>query len=488
MEENPIKKYDTIIIGAGPAGAFSAISLAKRGLNVLLLEKGGTFSDNLCKHFVKQSFDSSLKEPYCCHQQCLSGFGGAALHFEANFDNYPYNNNIDKQRIKDFTFSSSLQSVLGEKTELYISKFYDFMFDAALEKTDTFSIDSVSHYVKISSSGTIPVNLANIRKIVTCLEKNIILYKVQYLTKRNVTTIQRTGNYFLVSCLRDGGISGDENSESELFLGSTVIVATGYRSMPFVFNLIKEHKLSHTFPDDVELGFRLETPSVYAEKILGTQYNPRVKSLCGKHRTFCICSGGRIMKYPFSWESKNFVLDGQHAYTQKGNKTNFSLLSKVKVPANKNSYEYVHDFVESANKLTPGFIPVQKLLDYINKKASSQKEIEKLSLTICGCSATNLLSLVQKYSIQLDWFLSFANDMLPKPKEFYDSTLLLAPSVVKYAPRISLNGTESSIKGLYFIGDACGLVSGISAAGAMGLMAADQIIESKLKKGDFHNE
>ncbi|KPQ41735.1 MAG: geranylgeranyl reductase [Candidatus Methanoperedens nitroreducens] len=32
-------KYDTIVVGAGPAGSFTALKLAEQGLNVLLIDK-----------------------------------------------------------------------------------------------------------------------------------------------------------------------------------------------------------------------------------------------------------------------------------------------------------------------------------------------------------------------------------------------------------------------------------------------------------------
>lgn len=34
------KNYDVIIIGAGPAGIFTALEIADTGLSVLILEKG----------------------------------------------------------------------------------------------------------------------------------------------------------------------------------------------------------------------------------------------------------------------------------------------------------------------------------------------------------------------------------------------------------------------------------------------------------------
>ena len=37
---NAVKNYDIIIIGAGPAGIFTALELADKGLSILIVEKG----------------------------------------------------------------------------------------------------------------------------------------------------------------------------------------------------------------------------------------------------------------------------------------------------------------------------------------------------------------------------------------------------------------------------------------------------------------
>ena len=41
-----IKEYDVIVVGAGPAGGQCARNLAKKGVNVLLVERYNSFYDN----------------------------------------------------------------------------------------------------------------------------------------------------------------------------------------------------------------------------------------------------------------------------------------------------------------------------------------------------------------------------------------------------------------------------------------------------------
>ena len=51
--------YDVIIIGAGPAGIFTALELADKGLKVLLLEKGRNIDQRYCV--------ATEKEGHCVH-------------------------------------------------------------------------------------------------------------------------------------------------------------------------------------------------------------------------------------------------------------------------------------------------------------------------------------------------------------------------------------------------------------------------------------
>jgi uncharacterized FAD-dependent dehydrogenase len=49
LEGSIVKRYDVIIVGAGPAGIFSALELAnKTDLNILMLEKGPDIDKRKC--------------------------------------------------------------------------------------------------------------------------------------------------------------------------------------------------------------------------------------------------------------------------------------------------------------------------------------------------------------------------------------------------------------------------------------------------------
>lgn len=475
MGRQAVTTFDTIVVGAGSAGALCAIQLAKAGQKVLLLDAGGSFDHNLCKRFVNQTYDPLLKEPYCKAHYCLAGVGGAALHFEANFDNYPFDD-LPANQHKPFQFSSSLESAMGGHTLHYISRFYEYAFRAGLKKPER-AIRQVKdlHSVDIRSSGTIPAPLSEVRKIAHFIEQDLIDSSVMFLTNRTVLKIEKEADFVVTTRQNTRSFSIIEGSPEE-FHGRNIVIATGKRSTPFVFDLVHRFDLQYTFPDEIEVGFRVEMPSIVMDDLLKNDHNPRIKSSCGKHRTFCICQGGRLMKYYMVRDSKLFILDGQHAHTVKGHKTNFSILSKVLVPPVTTSFDYAMGFVRDMNALAPDYVPVQIMSDYLQRIRSSPDAIAQLAPTMDGVVCHDMNPVARKYGIEIDWFVNFIKDFSTDPEFVFRQTILIAPSVEKYNPKIILDGAHSSIEGLYFAGDSSGCVSGISSAGAMGLLAADQIL------------
>jgi uncharacterized FAD-dependent dehydrogenase len=68
-------KYDVIIVGAGPAGIFSALELTeKTNLNVLVVDRGADIDKRKCPS--KRGFECVHCEP--C--SVLSGWGGAGAY------------------------------------------------------------------------------------------------------------------------------------------------------------------------------------------------------------------------------------------------------------------------------------------------------------------------------------------------------------------------------------------------------------------------
>src|SRR4030067_2601463 len=81
-----MKKYDVIIVGAGPAGIFSALELVnkKKSAKVLIVEKGRDIDQRKCPMMIK---DVSCKA--CPECALLSGWGGAGAFSDGKLNLSP---------------------------------------------------------------------------------------------------------------------------------------------------------------------------------------------------------------------------------------------------------------------------------------------------------------------------------------------------------------------------------------------------------------
>ena len=66
-----VKTYDVIIIGAGPAGIFTALELADKGLDILIVEKGQDIRDRIATSLNRDAKPEDRVRNVVC------GWGGA---------------------------------------------------------------------------------------------------------------------------------------------------------------------------------------------------------------------------------------------------------------------------------------------------------------------------------------------------------------------------------------------------------------------------
>lgn len=466
-----MKKYDIIIIGGGPAGQFAAIETAKNKLSTVLIEKSGSFEDTLCEKLVKQTYNAALPESLCKKHFCLEGLGGAALHFESNFDNYFEDNSI-------FLFSSSLIETLKNKVSLaglineVYGKFFSYGLTLEEEKHETCSPLQLSTRFDIFSAGNIPVNLVTVRKIANAMEHDLKSSGAEVMEHCEFVDMDQYDRSYLVHLQT-------KNKSRITLYGSNIIFAMGKRSFGVLLPIIDKLGIDYTFPDYVELGIRVEVPREWLNDILSQNHNPKIKlnlSHDKYSRSFCFCDGGRLMQYPLSPEYKDvLILDGQHAHTVKGQKTNFAILTKVKIPDEKSSIDHVLNYVKDCSNFKGDHLPAQLYQDYLFDRKSSLQNINEIRPTLSKLTPSNFRDVFSDYGIDVITFLtSLAEDI---GKEIPMETLIVAPAVEKYLPRVILDSNlKSSIGGAYFVGDCSGNVSGVISAAVTGLKAGKAIV------------
>ena len=123
--------YDVIIIGAGPAGLFSAYELSKnKQLKILLLDQGRFAKNRLCP-MNKKNIPCTNCQP--CN--ILSGFGGAGTFSDGKLNFAP---KIGKSDLMRYMHEETAKNLINETEEIFNhfgmdSKSYPTNLNEALE-------------------------------------------------------------------------------------------------------------------------------------------------------------------------------------------------------------------------------------------------------------------------------------------------------------------------------------------------------------------
>ena len=95
MNRKAVQTYDVIIIGAGPAGIFTALELADKGLRILIVEKGQDIAERLATaHNPGARKEDKMRN-------VVSGWGGAGAFSDGKLTlTTEYGGNLDEYMSK----------------------------------------------------------------------------------------------------------------------------------------------------------------------------------------------------------------------------------------------------------------------------------------------------------------------------------------------------------------------------------------------------
>ena len=110
-----IEMYDVIIIGAGPAGLFSAYELAKKNKNlkILLLDKGKFAKNRTCP--IAKSKGACINCKPC---QILSGYGGAGTFSDGKLNFIP---KLGKSDLFKYMSESEAYQIIDDTEEILMN-------------------------------------------------------------------------------------------------------------------------------------------------------------------------------------------------------------------------------------------------------------------------------------------------------------------------------------------------------------------------------
>jgi hypothetical protein len=453
-------KYDVIIVGAGPAGIFSALELTeKNNLNVLILDRGPELDNRKCPS--SRGFECRHCEP--C--SVLSGWGGAGAYSDGKL-----------------TLSTEVggwlnQYVSPQELEALV-KYVDnvYLKYGASEQVYGGNIEKVDEIERQAAAAGLRLIRQEVRHMGTekCADTLRMMRKE---LKNKITFMPKTDVKSLIA--EDHTIKGVETVNGEKFKGKYVIVAPGRGGAEWLQTEAQLRGLK-TINNPVDVGVRVEVSATAMEKLTQALYEPKLiyysKLFDDMVRTFCVSPYGEV-----TTESYDGVLtvNGQSYSERRTDNTNFAILVSTSFTEPFREPIAYGKYIARLSNLLSGGVMVQRLGDLVAGRRSTPERLARSIVTPSLKNATpGDLSFVLPYR-----YLSDIREMLQAldviaPGVHSRDTLLYGVEVKFYSSHLQLtNSLESKIQNMFTIGDGAGVTRGLIQASASGVIVAREIMK-----------
>lgn len=467
-----MKKYDVIIVGAGPAGIYASYELAETSnKKVLLIDKGLDIYRRKCPILEGQMDKcpaATRKKDYAgCFPACsiTDGFGGAGAYSDGKF-------NITTE------FGGWMTDYLADDKVIELIKRVDNInLEHGAPKTITDpTTNEVIEIEKIGYAKGLKLLRSKVRHLGTEINLQILQSIYEHLNGK-VDYQFRTAVTDLI--IEDGVIKGIK-TDSDEYYAEKVILAVGRDGSKWLKEIASKYKIT-TDQNQVDIGVRVETSDIVMQEINKHLYEGKFifnTSVGTQVRTFCSNPSGHVVVENHS----GTMLANGHAFKDKAkgsSNTNFALLVSHKLTDYDDPNLYAHTVSQLANQISNGSIIIQSYGDIIKGRRSTQKRINELFITPTQKTAVpGDLGLVLPYNTMRSLIEMMEALDHVTPGIASEHTLFYGVEAKFYSSRFKVdNNFESDIAGLYLAGDGAGLTRGLSQAGANGVAIARHIVE-----------
>ena len=466
------KNFDAIVIGMGPSGIFCAYELIKlnKAQNILLIEQGKRVENRACP--ISKSGKCVKCKPYC---NITSGFSGAGAFSDGKLSLY-------NPKDDDIHIGGELHKYVGvEETKRlidYTDEIYlQFGADKHLEGVE--NQDEIEKiYNKAKKQG---INLINIPIRHLGTEKAHELYKniEIYLEENGVNLLFETTVEDLIiedNAIKGVKVSDNKTGKTEEYYSNNVVSAVGRKGANWLSDMCDKHNID-TRSGTIDIGVRYELSDKVMEKINKYMYEgkfiARPFPFKDKVRTFCQNPSGFVSSEVYDHD---MALVNGHSYKDiKSTNTNLAILvSHNFTYPFKKPIEYGRNVAKNLNELGAGNVIVQRLGDIYRGKRTWEEELANNSVVPTLKSAVpGDITFAIGYRTMTD-ILQFIRELDKVVEGFADpDNLLYAPEIKFYSNKVVIdNNFESSVKGLYSIGDGGGMTRGLMMASCAGVQMA----------------
>ncbi|MCK4258866.1 MAG: NAD(P)/FAD-dependent oxidoreductase [Halanaerobiales bacterium] len=465
-------RYDVIIVGAGPAGIFTALELIrqKSDKNILVIEKGRAIDKRHCpKEETKECVHC---KPYC---HITTGFSGAGAFSDGKLSlSYEVGGDLPK-----LIGSDKAQEYINYTDKIYLE------FGADLKVEGLENSEAKKEIRRKAIEAGLKLVDCPIRHLGTEKAQEIYLKVQNYLIDSGIKIRFNTVVQDLV--IEEGVAKGvkiaDSKSKSneEILFGDKIIVAAGRKGADWLKEMCLVHDINHC-AGTVDIGVRVEVRNEIMEKVNNVLYESKLigypAPFRNKVRTFCQNPGGFVSQE--NYDNDLAIVNGHSYKDKKSENTNLAILSShnFSEPFNQ-PIQYGKKVTELVNMLGNGKILVQRYGDILNGKRTWQDELDQSNVkpTLPDAIAGDITSAIPyRPMMNILNFIEAMNTVVPGFAS--RETLLYGPEIKFYSNKINVNENfDTNIKGLYCLGDSSGWTRGLMMASVMGVLMGQKIEE-----------
>ena len=458
-------KYDVIIVGAGPAGIFSALELnEKNNLNILMLDRGRDINQRKCPS--SRGFDCVHCDPCAV----LSGWGGAGAFSDGKLT---LSSEVGGW-LNQYVAPQELDELVNYVDGVYLK----YGAPSHIYGTDIDRIEEIERQAALAGLKLIHQRIRHMgtERCAQTLRKmrQELTDKVDFRPKMDVKGL----------IVKNGIVEGVETVNKEKFFGEYVIVAPGRSGAEWLQAEAQALGLK-TLNNPVDVGVRVEVLASAMEELTNVLYEPKFiyysRSFEDQVRTFCVAPYGEVIT-----ESYDGVLtvNGQSYAERKTENTNFAILVSTSFTEPFKEPIAYGKYLARLSNLLSGGVMVQRLGDLESGRRSTHERIARSVVTPTLKNATpGDLSFVLPYR-----YLANIREMLQaldqiSPGIHSRDALLYGIEVKFYSSRLQLSHClETKIHNLFTVGDGAGVARGLVQASASGVIVAREIMKREKQR------
>lgn len=463
-------RYDVVIIGAGPAGIFTAIELKKKwpGAAILMVDKGRTIAERHCP--AQTTGVCRACEP--C--SITSGWSGAGAHSDGKLSLSP----AVGGRLTDYLPEEEARALIAYADGIYLH------FGA---RREVYGLDErrVEDLAYEASKYNIQLIPCPVRHLGTELAAKVLERMYHYLVDELGVEFAPSTAAKEIAVDRDAGrVAGVllHARGAERRVGARCVVVAPGRGGAEWLRKETERLGIETESNEVDIGVRVEAPNSILDRLTKDLYEAKLiyysDTFDNRVRSFCMNPGGVVSEEHY--DGQIAVVNG-HSYADpalKTHNTNFALLVSTRFTQPfREPIEYGKYIARLANMLTGGGVIVQRLGDLLRGRRTDHDRLRKsTTIPTLRSAVPGDLSYVlpHRYLTSIVETLRALENIIPGI--YGRNTLLYGVEVKFYSSKVKVGENfETPIGNLYTIGDGAGITRGLMQASVTGIVVARDI-------------